>query len=448
MLDIGSFRSRTCAGITRRAFVRAAASVPVALGLPAPSGEAAAEAPRKAKSVLVVWLTGGPSHIDTFDPKPNAPDQYAGPFAPIATRTPGVRFSELLPRLAARSDRFAVVRSSVVAGGHDLSGLTAGGAAFSNDRRGMPPNFGSIVARHRGADRLPPFISVWPPGSTNASIMKSSGEGGGALGPAYDPFLLFCSAEGRTSLAGLKLLPGLSPQRLTDRDLLRKKLDAARRELDSAPAAAWDHQHSGARRLLMGLDSQKAFDLGLEKETCRDAYGHTSFGQSLLLGRRLVEAGVPYVQVNWSSGLHADEEGAGYGWDTHVDNFDKLSNFLCPILDRAFGALLDDLAQRGLLESTLVVALGEFGRSPRINQQGDLDGRNHWPQAGFTLWAGAGVQGGRIVGETDRIGADPLTQPITRLMIGTTIVELAGVDSQARSELKVLGGGRVIHELF
>jgi len=450
MLDIGSFRLKTCAGITRRAFVRASASAPLALGLPTPqAGTAAAQTQRKAKSVLIVWLSGGPSHIDTFDPKPNAPDRYAGPFAPIATRTPGVQFSEILPRLAVRSDRFAVIRSSQVNGGHDLTGLTAGGAAFSNDRRGMPPNFGSIVAKHRGMERLPPFMSIWPPGSTNgAQSFNSSGQGAGVLGPAYDPFALFCSADGRTSLAGLKLLPDLSPERLIDRDLLRKKLDAAKGALDSVPEAVWDgHVHS-ARRLLMEADSQKAFQLGLEKEACRDAYGHTSFGQSLLLGRRLVEAGVPYVQVNWCTGVNAEEESAGNGWDTHCHNFEKLSDFLGPVFDRAFAALLEDLDQRGLLQSTLVVALGEFGRSPLINRQGDLDGRDHWGQAGFTLWAGAGVQGGRIIGATDHLGGAPLTEPITRLMMGTTIVELAGVDSQARAELKVLGGGRVIHELF
>jgi uncharacterized protein (DUF1501 family) len=451
MLDIGSFRSKTCAGITRRAFVRAAASAPLALGLPTLQARTAApEMARKAKSILIVWLSGGPSHIDTFDPKPSAPDQYAGPFAPIATRTPGVHFSEILPRLAARSDKFAVIRSSQVNGGHDLTGLTAGGAAFSNDRRGIPPNFGSIVAKHHGMGRLPPFMSIWPPGNTSpVQAFNSSGQGAGVLGPMYDPFSLFCSADGRTSLAaGIKLLPDLSPERLTDRNLLRKKLDSAARAVDSVPATAWDRHFESAHQLLMGLDTQKAFELSREKETCRDAYGHTSFGQSLLLGRRLVEAGVPYVQVNWSTGVDAAEEGAGFGWDTHCHNFERLFDFLGPVFDRAFAALLDDLAQRGLLESTLVVALGEFGRSPLINKQGDLDGRDHWGQAGFTLWAGAGVQGGRIIGATDRLGGTPVTEPITRLMIGTTIVELAGVDLQARAELRVLGGGRVIHELF
>jgi hypothetical protein len=447
MLEIGSFLSRNCEGVTRRAFVHAAASAPLALGLlPAPA-RAAAPAPR-ARSVLLVWLSGGPSHIDTFDPKPNAPDRYGGPFAPIATRTPGIRFSEILPRLAARSNLFAVIRSSRVAGGHDLTGLTAG-RAFSTDRRGLPPNFGSIVARHRGASHLPPFISIFPPGkTTGAQVINSAGQGGGSLGTAYDPYLLFCSAEGRTALPSLKLFRGLTPARLADRQLLREKLDGARRRIDNVPYEAWDRHFESAQALLTTVAAQKAFELSREPGAVRDAYGHTSFGQSLVLGRRLVEAGVPYVQVNWSSGVDGLEEGAGQGWDTHLNNFEELSNFLGPIFDRAFAALLDDLKQRSLLESTLVVALGEFGRTPLINQQGPWGGRDHWPAAGFTLWAGAGVRGGRVVGETDRIGAVPVTEPITSLMIGTTIVELAGVDTQARAELKVLQGGRVIHELF
>jgi hypothetical protein len=448
MLEIGSFRSRNCAGITRRAFVQAAAAAPFGLGLlPASSRAAAAEASRRAKSVLLVWLTGGPSHIDTFDPKPNAPAQYGGPFAPIATQTSGVRFTEVLPRLAARSNLFAVIRSSLVAGGHDFSGLTAS-RSLAVDRRVMSPNFGSIVARQRGADRLPQFIAIFPPGKIPSAIqiLNSAGQGGGNLGPAYDPFLLFCSAEGRTDVPSLKLIPGLTPERLADRQLLRENFDTVLRQMDSPSLEAWDRQFANAYTMLTAPDAQKAFDLSREPQAIRDAYGHTSFGQSLVLGRRLVEAGVPYVQVNWGSAVGGLEE--GIGWDTHLNNFEQLANYLGPIFDRAFAALLDDLSGRGLLESTLVVALGEFGRTPLINQQGPYSGRDHWTRAGFSLWAGAGVQGGRIVGATDRIGADPVTEPITALMIGTTIVDLAGIDSQARAQLKVLEGGRVIHELF
>jgi hypothetical protein len=447
MLDIGSFLSRDCQGLTRRAFVRASASAPFALGIAPRLAPAAAPAAR-AKSILLVWLSGGPSHIDTFDPKPNAPDRYGGPFAPIATRSPGVHFSEILPRLADRSNLFAVIRSSRVSGGHDLTGLTAG-RAFATDRRGAPPNFGSIVARHRGAGQLPPFLSIFPPGkTTGAQVINSSGQGGGTLGPAYDPYLLFCTAEGRTALPSLRLLADLTPGRLSDRQSLRQQLDRAHRHLDNVPLAAWDRHFASAQSLLSAADAQHAFDLSREQPAVRDAYGHTSFGQSLVLGRRLVEAGVPYVQVNWSTGVDGMEEGAGQGWDTHLNNFEELANFLCPIFDRAFAALLDDLRQRGLLETTLVVALGEFGRTPLINQQGPWGGRDHWGPVGFSLWAGAGVQGGRVVGETDRTGGFPVTEPITGLLIGTTIVELAGVDAQARSELNVLQGGRVIHELF
>jgi hypothetical protein len=454
MREIGSFRSQTCAGITRRAFVQAAASVPLALGLPsARSAAVAPEAPHRAKSVIVLWLNGGPSHIDTFDPKPKAPDYVAGPFAPIATRTPGVRISEILPRLAARSHLFALVRGAQVSSSHDLRGLTGlpittRQAIFRGDRS-VPPNFGSILARYRGADRVLPFIVISPPGRSGTdSTYDSPGCGGGFLGPAYDPLVVFCSAEGRTWLPSLKLSAGLTPGRLSERRLLWGRLNAVRQRTDSAPLAAWDLQFENAHRLLTGPDKQQMFELGREPEAARDAYGHTGFGQSCVLARRLVEAGIPYVQVNWSTDSNSLLEGVDSGWDTHFQNFEYLANFNGPIFDRAFAALLDDLSRRGLLESTLVVALGDMGREPRIGDSTRGDGRGHWPQAGFVVWAGAGVQGGRVVGETDRNGAWPLTDPITSLMIGTTIVELAGLDAQARAGLKVLEGGKVIHELF
>jgi hypothetical protein len=458
MLEIGSFRSQNCAGITRRAFLGAGASVPLAFGLnSAPSAASALETRRRAKSVLVVWLTGGPSHIDTFDPKPEAHD-IAGPFAPIATRTPGVRFSELLPRLAARSHRFAVVRTAQISDFHDMRGLTGVPIRTQVASTNLPPNFGSIVARSRGADHLLPFVAIYPPGG-RLYFDSNAGQGAGRLGSAYDPLFVFCSAEGRTWLPSLKLLPGLTSGRLSERRLLLEKLNAVRPQADKAlPAAgdrqaAWDLQFDKAHRLLTTPDSQKVFELSREPQAVRDAYGHTSFGQSLVLARRLVEVGVPYVQVNWSTNSNSMEEGGEQGWDTHFNNFEYLANFNGPIFDRGFAALLDDLSERGLLESTLVLALGDMGRSPRINGgmaggRGWEDGRDHWGVAGFVVWSGAGVQGGRIIGETDRNGAFPRTEPISSLMIGTTIVELAGVDSQARAELKVLEGGKVIHELF
>jgi hypothetical protein len=452
MLEIGNSRSQSGAGITRRGFLGLGASVPLAVGLsPALSGAPAAQTPRRAKSVLLVWLTGGPSHIDTFDPKPEAHD-IAGPFAPIATRTPGVRFSELLPRLAARSHRFALVRTAQISDFHDMRGLTGVPLRGTVAASSLPPNFGSIVARSRGADDRLPFVAIYPPGGRLYRDVNA-GQGAGRLGSAYDPLLVFCSAEGRTWLPSLKLSPGLAAGTLSERRSLLDKLNAVRPLADSAPLAAWDRQFDKAHRLLTAPDSQKLFELSREPNAVRDAYGHTSFGQSLLLARRLVEAGVSYVQVNWSTNSNSMEEGGEQGWDTHFNNFEYLARFNGPIFDRAFAALLDDLADRGLLDSTLVLALGDMGRSPRINGgmnggRGWEDGRDHWGIAGFVVWTGAGVQGGRVVGETDRNGAFPRTEPISSLMIGTTIVELAGVDSQARAQLNVLEGGKVIHEFF
>ena len=204
MLEIGNSRSQSGAGITRRGFLGLGASVPLAVGLsPALSGAPAAQTPRRAKSVLLVWLTGGPSHIDTFDPKPEAHD-IAGPFAPIATRTPGARFSELLPRVAARSHRFALVRTAQISDFHDMRGLTGvplrSGVTASN----LPPNFGSIVARSRGADDRLPFVAIYPPGGRLYRDVNA-GQGAGRLGPACDPLFVFCSAEGRTWLPSLCL---------------------------------------------------------------------------------------------------------------------------------------------------------------------------------------------------------------------------------------------------
>ena len=442
MLDIGSFRTRDGHAMTRRAFVRTAAGVPAALGLSALSATAAETKPGtpRAKSVMMVWLWGGPSQLDTFDPKPDAPSIYRGPFATIATRNPGVRFSEPFPRLAARSDQFSVIRSTVFSTEHGLAPLTG-----EEKKATTEPNFGSIVAKHHPDNSLPPFISLVPPKGPDhtAHLLKQKGRGGGSMGSGHDPFLVSCSAEGETRLTALKLLDGLSPQRLADRQALRTKLDRIKRQFDDR-LIQWDHQSETAYRLLTAADSVRAFELSREPEKVRDAYGHTSFGQSMLLGRRLVEAGVRYVQVNWSLGVDSIDEGTNTGWDTHANNFGLLVDYLGPILDRALSALLDDLADRGLLESTLVVVMGEMGRTPKINDKG---GRDHWATCS-TLWSGGGVQGGRIIWATDRIGGEPVTKPIDAQMVGTTILDTAGVDQAARVEMKVLPGGQVIHELF
>ncbi len=442
MLDIGSFRARVCQGMTRRAFLRAGALAPLA-GL-MPSLARAADERKRVKSVMLVWLWGAPSHLDTFDPKPNAPVEFRGPLSSIATRTPGVRFSELLPRIAARSDKFALIRTNKNSQSGHLEAGTVALTGNADAAVGVTPNFGSVVAKARGAQDLPPFIAVGR-GTPRDVVGIMKGYGGGSWGKLFDPFQVGCSDDGAVELPSLQLLEGLTPAHLDDRRKLLRELDGLQRKADQPEHRKWDDMNRRAYDLLTSPEARKALDLTREDEKTRGAYGHTSFGQSCLLGRRLVEAGVPYVQVNWSQYVEPMTPGADFGWDTHVANFDLLPDRHGPILDRAFSALLDDLHRRGLLETTLLVCMGEFGRSPRINAQAS---RDHWPNCYFSIWAGGGVQPGRVIGESDRLGQEPATDPVTPGMVGATILEAAGLDAQARAEMRVLQQERVIHELF
>jgi hypothetical protein len=443
MIDIGSFPCGTCQGVSRRTFLRAGFAAPFALAAAGQGTLPAAEAP-KAKSILLIWLGGGPSHLDLFDPKPKAPAEYRGPFATIATRTPGVRFTELLPRLAAQSHKYSLIRSNVnFNDGHREAGsiaLTGASAATSV----YPPNFGSIVARQRGHDSLPRFISL-ARGPIGDGVGPIQGSGGGTWGRGHDPFLIGCTEKGQLEIPSLKLASGLTPGRLEDRRYLLSELDRVRRDADSGQYELWDNLRKRALALLTSPEGVAALDLSRESATTRESYGQTSFGQSCLLGRRLVEAGVPYVQVNWSRYVEVYYTFSDYGWDTHADNFGLLSEWHGPLFDRVFSTLLDDLEQRGLLETTLVVCMGEFGRTPRINEIGS---RDHWHQCYFSLWAGGGVEPGRTIGESDARGEHPVSDPITPAMVGTTMLEQSGISSTIRAELRVLTEGRVIHELF
>lgn len=448
MLALGSFDARTCGGISRRAFVQCGAAGALAsiAGRPQATHANQDSDPRpKAESVILLWLWGAPSHIDTFDPKPKAPAEYRGPFTTIATRTPGIRFTELLPRLAARSDRFSLVRSNRTgAPGHPDAG-TYGLTGAPESPNPLWPNFGSIVARHRGYGDLPPFVSLGR-GIPCDVVRPVTGYGGGKWGKAYDPFLVACSDKGRVEMPSLQLLDGLSIDRLDDRRLLLGRLDEARRRLDAASSGdEWDRSFESAYSLLTSPSARQALDLSLEPAATRDAYGHTSFGQSCLLARRLAQAGVPYIQVNWSRYVEAMTPNCDFGWDTHIYNFELLMDRHGPIFDRAMSALLDDLKASGMADSTLVVAMGEFGRTPKINGQA---ARDHWPNVYFSLWSGGGIQPARVIGESDPRGEEPVTRAIWPADVGATICELAGVGSQARAELNALPGAQVIHELL
>ena len=443
MLDIGSFRARTCDGVSRRSFLKLGASVPLGLGLP--GSFARGSQGSRAKSVIFVFLWGAPSHLDTCDPKPNAPVEYRGPFGVIPTRTPGVHFTEMLPRIAARSHRYSLIRThATTAPGHPDGGTVAL-TGFAEVPTPVQPNFGSIVAKARGNQgTLPPFFSITSGMLADAS-RRIEGYGGGTLSQAHDPFLVGCSAAGDVKLSALQLLDQLNPLRVQDRRQLLSQLDTAARRADQQQQLAWTRNMQSGYDLLLNPAARQAFDMTRETAATRARYGYTTFGQSSLLARRLVEAGVPYVQLNYSRHPEAINPGFELGWDTHVYNFELLQDQHCPTLDRAFSALLDDLYDRGLIDDTLVVMTGEFGRTPKITPNAS---RDHWPPCYFSIWAGGGVQPGRVIGTSDKLGEYPLGDVVSPLMVGTTIAHLAGIDTQARAEMNVLANGKVIDALL
>lgn len=442
LIEVGSFRGRDCEGVTRRAFLEAALAPLGATVLAGARPAGAAEA--RARSVLLVWLGGGPSHLDLFDPKPDAPAEYRGPFATIPTRTPGERFSELLPRLAARSHRFSLVRSNVnFDGGHREAGSIAL-TGVSSAAKEYPPSIGAILSRLRSRGDLPSFLSL-ARGPVGDGVGPIQGQGGNQWGKGYDPFMVSCTEAGEAEMPDLRLLDGLSPMRLANRQTLVRELDRAQRWAEGPGPGQWDRLRERALTLIASRNGRRAFDLSLEPAATREAYGFTSFGQSCLLGRRLVEAGVPYVQVNWSQFVEVLYPFSDYGWDTHADNFGLLADWHGPLLDRVLSVLLDDLYDRGLMASTLVLCMGEFGRTPRINPIGS---RDHWHQCYFSLWAGGGVQPGRVIGESDARGEFPATDPVTPAMVLATVLELAGVSSAEQAELKLLTGGPRIDALL
>lgn len=449
MIDIGEFQARTCNGFTRRSFLKIGSSVPLALSLPSTAAQAEITGTVRAKSVIFVFLWGAPSHLDTFDPKPDSPVEYRGPFASIPTQTPGVHFSELLPRTAMRSDRFTLIRTNVgipTSAGHPKGGTVALTGFEEATAPVQQPTFGSIIAKHRGSGRpLPEFFSLTN-GRLTAGGEFIKGDGGGNLTRAWDPFMVGCSQTGRVDMPAMKLLKGLSPRQMTDRKTLLARLDADRSYIDNTAVDDWQRSYSSAFDLLMNSEARRALDLTRESDATRARYGQSEFGQSALLARRLAEAKVPYIQLNYSRDVDAFNPGYEIGWDTHIYNFELLQDQLCPNFDRAFSALLDDLGTRGLLEDTLIVCKGEFGRTPKISNRA---ARDHWTRCYFSLWAGAGIEPGRVVGESDRLGEDPHSGPVvTARDVGTTIAQLAGIDTQARAEMNVLEGGTVIDALL
>jgi hypothetical protein len=419
---------------------------------PAPS------APRRPGSVIYLFLSGGLSQHDSFDPKPEAPDGIRGEFRPIATRTPGVFVCEHLPRLAARSDRWALVRSlSHGSNDHSLGHhimLTGRGDAPPgfNPNQPQPGDYPSMAALAGyllpGRGTLAP-AAVLPYPYVHHSGRVIPGQFAGQLGRGHDPWLVTaahncprygacpdCFDHERRPVQhvgspvfeppNLRLPEGLSPDRFGRRRGLLEVIDCQRHALDrAASVASMDHYRQNATSLLTSGKVRAAFDLETEDPRTLDAYGRNLFGWCCLLARRLVEVGVGMVQVNL---------GRNETWDTHGNAFPHLKDKLLPPMDRCVSALIDDLGARGLLESTLVVMAGEFGRTPRISslpQFYKLPGRDHWGAVQTVFLAGGGVQGGTVVGESDHLGAYPRAAKQSPENLAATIYDTLGIDRQA-----------------
>ena len=419
---------------TRRTLLRAAAAG--GLTLPAYLRATASAPPRpvdgfgRAKRCVVLFLTGGPPQHDTFDPKPDAPAEVRGEFRPIATAVPGVRFAELCPRLAARADKFCVVRSvthtdtvHTSAGYTMLTGVphpkaNAKTAADIRPAADDHPHLGALWAAARPAAPGPAFAAL-PEIIKDAGVNEFPGQGAGFLGGRFDPLRVEADAD-RTGF--------LSPAVAPPPDVPAGRLDARRRLLAGLDRAGgpsdWAAYHGQAFDLLRTPAVREALRPDREPDRTRAAYGPHLFGRGCLLARRLLEAGVPLVTVSW----HYEGPDDSPVWDTHENNFRHLRERLLPPTDRAVAALLDDLSDRGLLADTLVVVMGEFGRSPRVNAKG---GREHWPQCQSILLAGAGVPVGAVYGSSDRIGGYPATLPVGPADLTATFLHLLGVPPDA-----------------
>ena len=386
--------------------------------------------------MLFIFLAGGPSHIDTFDMKPDAPAECRGSFAPIATSVPGMTFCEHLPRLAARAHKLAVVRTmhcSPSLGAHET-----GTHAMLTGNNELPPGSGLYASRHDwpcfaagldyvrpGSDKLPSGVHL--PNYMNISGAGYCGQSGGLLGSRHDPWQLRRDPNDPkyTGDDSLIMPAGLSVERFDSRRALLADIDRQRAALDAHAAVRQfsAHQREACAALAAGRLAA-AFSLDDEPAALRDSYGRHTFGQSLLLARRVLQAGVPIVQANM---------GVAGQWDTHSNNFNGLKQSLLPPLDRAVATLLDDMGALGMLDETLVILTGEFGRTPKIggNVGSPLfspDGRDHWTQCFTTLFAGCGVRAGRTIGTSDKTASLPVTKAFTPADLGATVYSALGVE--------------------
>jgi len=438
---------KNCEGITRRDCLQIGLGAGLGGFVSLLRARAAAAAPttgtpRKPTSCILVWLDGGPSHYETFDPKDDAPREIRGAFESIPTKVPGVRFSKNMKRLAAVADKLCIVRSirhnqnNHGAGNHYMmTGAPTTMPVSCGAHVSFHPSLGSVTAMERGApEGLPPYFALgWR--------MTRSG-GPNFLGAKYAPFAITGNpADEDFRVRDVALPRGLDTQHFLGRTDLRSQVDRFVRITERTagdPVAAMDDYYRQGVALVTSKEAQQAFDLHAEPKEVRDKFGYlndpwkegrpnnTGFGQRLLLARRLVETGVPFVTVYMG------------GWDHHGGIFPALDKKL-PVLDHGLAALIEDLDERGLLDTTLVVALGEFGRTPTINESG---GRDHWSNAMSVLFAGCGTPGGAVIGSTDRKGYSPTHNAYSPENFASTIYQKLGIDSH---KILYTPAGRPVH---
>ncbi|MEQ1748742.1 MAG: DUF1501 domain-containing protein [Prosthecobacter sp.] len=408
----------------------------------------------KAKSVILIFNGGAPSHIDLWDPKPDAPSEIRGEFKTIKTNVPGIHITELLPQMAKRMDKLALIRS--VHHGHSshnggMCWATTGrpyrvDSTLINPSPSDLPGVGTLcgwLAQRDGFSKgVPPYV-ITPFPHCDSKVYLTPGQFGGCLGKRYDPYVLDDDPNAASfRVRNMGLDASLTPARFQQRLALLDQIGAASMHIASPQIAEMDIFNQQASQLLQSGKAAEAFDLTKEPDKVRERYGRHSWGQSHLLARRLIESGTRFVTT---------VNGPSITWDTHKDNFNSLKNRLVPPMEQAYAALLDDLEERGLLESTLVVWMGEFGRTPKIN--GDA-GRDHWPGCYSVLLAGGGVRGGQVIGSSDATGAYPKERPITPADIHASIYSALGYDHREISYHSsdgrpvALTDGTTIGELF
>jgi hypothetical protein len=442
MLSIHDRGNRLCDGLTRREWLRVGGLSALGLSLPGLLRAQSVPAtplprrPGRAKACIVLFLMGGPPQHETWDPKPGAAAEIRGPFKPTATSVPGLQVCELMPRVARQADKLCVLRAVRTAdnahsssGYWMLTGYPHQPTNSENSKPGAPndwPCAGAVVKHLRQRDGraggLPAAVTL-PENIWNTGHLVWPGQDAGWLGRGADPWLLTCDpSRPDFQVPELGLGRDVPPLRFQGRRSLLREVN---RHLDALErnhvAARFDTQSQQAFELLRSSRARRAFDVDTEPPAVRDRYGWHRFGQSVLLARRLVEAGVSLVQVNWTRS--ATDSDANPVWDTHAKNAERLQTALMPPMDQAYSALLEDLAARGLLGETLVVWMGEFGRSPKINGAG---GRDHWGRVFSVALAGGGIRGGQVYGSSDRSGGEPKDGCVRPQDITATVFDCLG----------------------